>query len=120
MIYSLIFWILASFCNYVMDTLQFRYTNSFFSKFNPHFWDPKLSWRNKWGINLSTPKFFGSTTFLVFLTDGWHLFQFLMVFFISLSIVTFEDSFKLGIIINFIIYKIVWSSIFEIFFKTKI
>jgi hypothetical protein len=118
-ILSIFFWILAASCNSIMDTLQFRYNNSFWSKFNPHFWNPKLSWRNKWGKNLSTPKFWGSTTFLVFLTDGWHLFQFLMITFAAIAVVTFEDSFNLGVIINLIIYKIIWSSTFELLFRSK-
>lgn len=35
------------------------------------------SWKNKYKDDLKTPKFFGSTTFLVFLTDFWHGMQFI-------------------------------------------
>ena len=35
-----------------------------------------MSWKNKYKEDEKTPKFFGSTTFFVFLTDAWHLFKF--------------------------------------------
>lgn len=40
-------------------------------------WNEKTSWRNKYHELSSgtAPRFFGSTTFLVWLTDGWHFFQ---------------------------------------------
>ena len=46
----------------------------------PYFWDKAMSWVNKYSdasLNNGTykPRFFGSTSFLVFLTDGWHLFN---------------------------------------------
>ena len=64
-----------------MDTLQFHYSQSVFKKSeNQLFWNPDLSWENKYKrdgegslIRPLTPKFFGSTTFLVFATDAWHL-----------------------------------------------
>ena len=61
-------------------------------------WNESDSWRNKWDIKhkLSLyegtlrvtdnrkPRFFGSTTFLVWVTDGWHFFQ--MVYLNSLMV----------------------------------
>lgn len=52
-------------------------------------WNESDSWRNKWDIkhklslyegtlrvtDKRKPRFFGSTTFLVWVTDGWHFFQ---------------------------------------------
>lgn len=39
-----------------------------------NWWNPNISWKNKYKNNDPTqgPKFFGSTTFLVWLTDAWH------------------------------------------------
>jgi hypothetical protein len=37
------------------------------------FWDNKVSWTNKYDMPSRDPKFFGSTTFLVWVTDGFHL-----------------------------------------------
>jgi hypothetical protein len=39
------------------------------------YWDPNISWTNKYknGDYTQGPKFFGSTTFLVWTTDGYHM-----------------------------------------------
>ena len=61
----------------VMDTLNFHYKR--FEKrhrVNEIFWNPEYSWGNKYDENFK-PKFIGSTTIFVFLTDGWHLFKWL-------------------------------------------
>jgi hypothetical protein len=62
----------------VMDTLNFHYKRfeKRHKKASHYFWNPEVSWGNKYDENFQ-PKFFGSTTFLVFLTDGWHLFKWL-------------------------------------------
>jgi hypothetical protein len=48
---------------------------------NEHFWDNRVSWENKWKrgedgqlIQPLTPRFWGSSTFLVATTDAKHLF----------------------------------------------
>jgi hypothetical protein len=48
---------------------------------NEHFWDNRVSWENKYKrgeygqlLQPLTPKFFGSTSFLVATTDAKHLF----------------------------------------------
>jgi hypothetical protein len=53
----------------VMDFLQFKYTG------RSQFWNPELSWMNKWDYSTIPRKerFPLSSTVLVFLTDGWHL-----------------------------------------------
>jgi hypothetical protein len=42
---------------------------------NRQFWDNNISWRNKYknGDPQQGPAFFGSTTFLAPVTDGYHL-----------------------------------------------
>ena len=54
------------------------------------YWDPDLSWRNKYkdGDPENGAKFFGSTTFLVGLTDGYHASRSLRDTMIILSIAT--------------------------------
>lgn len=66
----------------IMDTLDFHYGSSVFARLkNQQWWDQDKSWGNKWAkapngeIMVNKPRFFGSSTFLVWLTDGWHLFQ---------------------------------------------
>jgi hypothetical protein len=49
-------------------------------RFDP-FWDPEISWRRKWrnGDPKFGERFPGSSTVFVFLTDGWHLSQFIFL-----------------------------------------
>lgn len=79
MIQILLFWILASILNACMDVNFNEYAGSVFSRLNPAYWNPTVSWKNKWkdGDESHGEKFFGSSTFLSFLTDSWHLFKFL-------------------------------------------
>ena len=64
-----------------MDKLQFHYGKSVFRSFeNQSFWNPKISWERKYqrdaeGVLVQPLRraYFGSTTFLVFTTDAWHL-----------------------------------------------
>lgn len=59
------------------ETLKWHYDkfNETFSGADPNYWNPVLSSNNKYrdGISSHGPKFFGSTTFLVWTTDGYHL-----------------------------------------------
>ncbi len=80
----------AGICNSVMDTLAYHFSSSVFSlKSNPQFWNPELSWINKYrnGDPGQGAKFFGSTTFLVWTQDGWHLFKSGMLLFLFLGVV---------------------------------
>jgi hypothetical protein len=69
MILSIILFLLSAVFEAVMDFLQFRYTK------RNQFWNPQLSWMNKWDFSKVPRKerFPLSSTVLVFLTDGWHL-----------------------------------------------
>lgn len=73
----------ASACKGVCDSLQFHYDTSLAADFdNQRFWDPDVSWENKYALSDEgellrplRPKHIGSTTWLVWTTDAWHLFQ---------------------------------------------
>lgn len=86
MIYiGFLFFIISGMCEAVMDTLQFHYESSYFFKFkNRLFWDPSVSWKNKYkdGDPTNGERFFLSKTLLVGLTDGWHLFKLFRTFFL--------------------------------------
>lgn len=76
--------LLSAIAKAVMDVIQFKYYDSIFKEGNSYFWNPALSWANKYK-NLDPkqgPKFFLSTTVLAWTTDAWHLFQ--MIFLKSL------------------------------------
>ena len=58
----------------IMDSLQFHFDSTPFSKMNQLYWNPALSWKNKYknGNPEEGEKFPLSTTFFVSFTDGWH------------------------------------------------
>ncbi|MCH2082237.1 MAG: hypothetical protein MK226_07575 [Saprospiraceae bacterium] len=71
------FTLISGYADGAADVLQFKYSKSIFPQngSSKQFWDPKMSWRNKYlsgNPNLG-PKFMGSKNFFVPLTDGWHL-----------------------------------------------
>jgi len=80
---------IAGICEAIMDKIQFHYDGSIFKKYkNQIFWDPKISWRNKYknGDPLEGEKFFLSKSLFVGLTDAWHMFKLFRTFFIFAGI----------------------------------
>lgn len=79
-IISIIFIIFSGISESIMDKIQFHFNKSIFRYFkNQLFWDPSISWKNKYknGDPKQGSKFLGSTTYFVFVTDAWHFFKFL-------------------------------------------
>ncbi len=94
--------VLAGICVAVQDTLQHHYHSSIFRRLNKQFWNPDLSWKNKYknGDPILGSRFPFSTTFLVFLTDGWHLFKGLAWTLMEVAIViNLPVNFFLGLIL---------------------
>lgn len=72
----------------VMDELAHHFDSmpKFFKK-KPQFWDKRISWMNKWENTLhQREKFWGSSRWFVFLTDGWHLVQFISYHMLSTAL----------------------------------
>jgi hypothetical protein len=120
--YNLIFLSLAAICNAIMDTLQFHFETSVFSKLNKNYWNPNISWRNKYingDIKLGRIKILWIFDKPVMLTDAWHLFKSLMITFLFLSIFTFNIklNYWYTILILFAVYKVIWGIYFEAFYK---
>lgn len=120
---ALLLFVLSHIPEGIMDTLQFRIDNSIFKNWNQQFWNPEFSWMNKWkdGCPKFGPRFFGSTTFLVFLTDGWHLMKWTRNRFIDGSILVFllgSLDFLLALIITILVSSL-GKALFEFLF-TKI
>jgi hypothetical protein len=107
-----------------MDTLLFHYDLSIFKGLkNQQWWNPNISHLNKYKLRKSKngPRFFGSTTFLVFITDAWHFFQEIFLFCLISSILI---AINIGIgfqwwywIIGYIIIKIIMGFVFELFYS---
>ena len=131
MMSSIFFMMLAGIFNAGMDKMAFTFNKSIFSKFNPKYWDPSISWKNQWKQPLQPSKnhwyYFGlvkppyeeafpySTYFLVFLTDGWHLFKTLMLFFIMLAVVNYKVMF--GFWIDVVILYTAFTATFTAFYS---
>jgi hypothetical protein len=107
----------------VMDTLQFHFFKSVFASkakepsqaiMEDRFWNPELSWENKWknGDKAQGEKFLGSSTVFVFTTDAWHLFQFFFLNTMILAIVLYEPLINWWA--DFLIYAAVMKSVFQL------
>jgi hypothetical protein len=89
----ILFFIIAAVSESIMDTLQFHYYNSIFKSFkNELFWNPEISWKNKYknGNPLDGERFLFSKTLFVGLTDGWHLFKLIRNFSLFFGIFLLE------------------------------
>jgi hypothetical protein len=84
------------------------------NKFWRNFWSYiDMSYVNKYkDIRSLEPKFVGSTTIFVFLTDAWHFFQFLTYAFLFIAIVTNMPQYSL--IIDFIILRVFFGITFSL------
>lgn len=107
--FTFVFLFISGIFNGSMDALSYKFGASFFSKLNPQFWNPNLSWKNKWknGDPKQGPNFLFSNNALVSLTDGWHLTKALHLFFIFLAIVFYNpvDNLWYDYILDFIICR---------------
>lgn len=74
---------------------------------NPSYWAKAVSWKNKWknGDPKQGERWFTSSTITVFLTDGWHLMQF--IFLNALFLAAF------GVSLKCLILRIVFGVVFE-------
>jgi hypothetical protein len=123
MIYlSILFFILAGAFEGVMDTLQFHYASSKFYNLNSKtFWDPQISWINKYKNNDPTmgEKFLGSTTIFVGLTDAWHLFKLFrnLSIFIGVFFIAIIPSSIIITLIYVLIIRTVFGLSFTLFYK---
>ena len=61
----------------ITETLRWHYDKSVFKYFdNQYYWNPDISWQNKYESTITLkPKFFLSTSLLVWTTDAYHLFR---------------------------------------------
>jgi len=111
-------------CEAVKDKLLFHYEESIFSNYDHCYWSPEISWRRKYkkGDPNQGPRFFLSTTVLVFITDGWHFVKWLNNRFTDLIIlivsINFLKSELYQSLLLIIAYNIIKGVIFEKFFST--
>ena len=110
---------LAGFFNAIMDTLKSPtyYDRSIFPKSGwwSEFLDHRKSWTRKWKPGTREERFPGSSTVFVFLTDGWHLAQALMIACFLIGVICYEGVF--GRLWDFVIMFGMFNVVFEIFFS---
>ena len=112
---TIIFLVIAAICKAVKDTVEFHYDYSIFSNFNTKYWNPLISWKNKYKGDLKTPKFCGSTTVFVMFTDAWHLFDFLQLVSFLLAIIFYNK--MIYFVADFVIFYILVCGVFELFYS---
>jgi hypothetical protein len=117
--------IIAAVSKSIMDTVNFHFETSIFSKFEKRrfWWNPSEGWKNKYKDRDFTKgrAFPGSLTWLVFVTDAWHFFQSLL-YLSFFGIATLALTISLSIswywyILIFIGMKILFSGVFELFWS---
>ena len=127
---SLILCLVLGIVDAAKDIITFRFKQSVFYNLNRQFWDPLVSWKNKyktpltpfkpkWYYPVLAPKleerFPFSSTMLVFLTDAWHLLKSTMIVCICLAI-TVSPYFEVWYynVGMFIAYGLVWNGAFNL------
>ncbi len=82
-------------------------------------WSEHKSWINKYknGDPNQGPAFFGSTTFLVFMTDGWHFWQKLVYDPLTWGAVMFVLAMPIHWAWSCLIVSITHKLIFELFYR---
>lgn len=113
---SFILILFSAICNAVMDVCSFHYENSIFSKYNPQWWNPFISWKNKY-IDGDPKKglrkwFFGLLDYPTFLTDAWHFFKSSMIVLFSVAIVVYKP--VVCPLIDFAIIGVIWNLAFNV------
>ena len=112
---------LAAISKAIRDTLSYHFETSIFKYYNPKFWNPSISWKNKYKNypEDQKAKFFGSKTFLVWITDAWHLFDMLSYLFLAISftIILPVNMDIVTAIALFVVYILMFFISFEIIYK---
>lgn len=116
---SLSFMVLAGIANAAMDSLKTKkWSTSIFRKLKMDGWfNPAISWKNKWksGDSMLGERFFGASTFLVWLTDAWHFFKMLMLTSICMAIVLYTP--LINWYVDSIILLLAFTLPFELFYS---
>lgn len=115
---SYILILLASVCNAIMDVTSFHYDKSIFAKLNPKYWNPQVSWKNKYvdwdNGNKERKKFLGINIAPAF-TDAWHTSKSAMLICLISAIILYEPLFNQ--LIDFCALGFLWNMTFLFFYN---
>ena len=127
---SLLLVALAAICNALMDTISFHYKQSIFTKYNPQWWNPAISWKNKYVDYSKFAEYTGKVSKLekrifilnlfsikypTFLTDAWHFFKSLMIVLLGFAIVLYNP--VVNIYVDIILVGLAWNLTFNVFYN---
>lgn len=109
---SLFCFALAGAMNAVMDTLDHHFTTSIFLGLNDQWWNPAISWHNKYDYSFP----FNITQ----ISDGWHFFKTLML--VTIIYTSIFTGRRLVItwgrvIVYTILYGLAWNLSFNLFYN---
>jgi hypothetical protein len=126
---SLILCLVLGIIDAAKDQITFRYKYSVFANLNSQFWDPIVSWKNKYKLPLEqykskwyhfklfepllTERFAYSTTAFIFITDAWHLLKALYI--MCIICIIFFYSKLVGLSADIILCYCAYSFTFNLF-----
>lgn len=117
-----LFVLLAVFCNGCMDSLRHSFTKSFAKNWSKDFWNPLISWLNKYN-NRDPKQGRRKIWFIVIpaaLTDGWHLLKMFMLGFMFIAGSLNVTETLLTDLYLFIYYQVIWNVLFNpIYYKLR-
>ena len=114
---TIILLIIAAASNAICDVLINFFYVSKFRRLNPYFWNPKVSYLNKWSdFDIKKEKFLGSSTVFVAFTDSWHLFKAIWLMSMILCIVTYKPILQHWTL-DGVMLLIIWGLVFELLFR---
>lgn len=119
MIYTLLLIILSSIANACMDVVTHHYDKSIFSKYDRYYFDPSISWVNKYNKNdasLGRKQWHGIVIHEAF-TDFWHLCKSITICSFIGAVVCYEYQSKWLMLFDFISYGIIWNMTFSLFYN---
>lgn len=114
---------IAAFSKASQDIITHKFSWSVYRNLDEDWWDPTFSWRNKYKYKNPSlgERFFGSTTFMVFLTDAWHMFQWLhnLSLWIGLALLGWQSQYLMGygFILMLIFARVYYGVVFQIFYS---
>ena len=110
--------------NAIIDKLQFHFNRSIFNSkhFSEQWWNPAISWKNKYKDDLKTERFLGAKTIFVWITDAWHFLEnamicsFILAFMPYTLVINLHNNLSC-FVVNFLIYRFIFAIVEEVFFR---
>ena len=114
--------IVSSIAKAVQDTITHHFSTSIFVG-KSDWWNPEKSWKLKYKKDKLEPRFFGSTTFFVWITDAWHCMYFIHATAWQLIVAfVLSENFTIAwyyFVPAFVfIVKVIFGSTFELFYTS--